>query len=379
MVRTVLFLFPVIILLSLQDEKKDITRFNQSDLFFQTAEIVPHIVDFQDTIANDTLFEYRNKEGQPLMYSRKILTGVCIEGKCRLVRINLFWHVTGRYLGFELPGGEFLSKTEHHPFKPQEYDRLHFLLADPQSALSQYSLDELVPKQDTAQNGVDAVSTATLAAVLDYIVEGAVYTTYTLWHIIHGPTQREIELLTTKNLSAPLILRILKSESLNDQVWALNHITAETEITEDIQKEFFGFISGDDVYLVERALAAIPEKLLSDIEIQSKLADIFNETSFLKKRLILQRLKEAPVLHSGAVIRLTEHLESLSGTLVKSLMELLMQFDIENKTIVADVQPLLENKNRYIANQAFKFLDSLENPDRKTERKIEKFKEQNNF
>ncbi|MFW6310196.1 MAG: hypothetical protein ACOC1D_03765 [Prolixibacteraceae bacterium] len=378
MVQTVLFLFSVIVVLSFQDEKKDITRFNQSKLFSQTAEIVPHIVDFQDTIPNDTLFEYRDKNHLPLMYSRKILTGVCIDGKCRLVRTNLFWHVTGRYLGFELPGGEFFSKTEHHPFKPSEYDRLHVLLADPQSALSQYTLDELVPNKDTTKE-VDAVSTATIADVLDYIVEGAVFTTYTLWHIAHGTTRREIELITTKKLTPELILRLLSSETIHDQVWALNQITDEIEINDSLQNKIFRFIGGNDVYLVERALSALPSHILSEPETQFRLAEIFKTTGFLKKRLILQRMHEAHSLNIGALAEFTSELNTLSGTLVKSMIELLIHFDIQNKNIIAEVQPLLKNENRYIANQALKYLESLDNPDRKTARTIEKFKRKNRF
>lgn len=376
MVRTVLFLFSVIVLLSFQDEKEDISRFNQSDLFSESAETVPHIVDFQDTIPNDTLFEYRNNKGEPLMYSRKILTGVCIDGKCRLVRINLFWHITGRYLGFKLPGGEFLSKTEHHPFKPEEYDRLHVLLANPQSALSQYSLDELVPNKDTT---IDAVSTATIAAVLDYIVEGAVYTTYTLWHIIHGSTQREIELLTTKKLTPELVLRLLKNESIHDQVWALNHITDEIEITEDLKNKIFEFIGGEDVYLVERALSALSPEILSQPETQLRLAEVFKTTDFLKKRLILQTMQDAQKLDKTALAEFTEELNTLSGTLVKSVIELLMYFNVENKNTIAEVQPLLNNENRYIANQALKYLKSLDNPPNNIERKVEKFKKKNRF
>lgn len=376
------FIFTIIVFLvlfSFQKKKEKITRLNKPVLFEKTTEIVPHYIEFNDTIPSDTLYEYIDHNKMPLMYSRKILTGVCIEGKCRLVNINLYWHVTGRYLGYELPEGEFLSKTEHHPFKKDEYDRLHALLADPQSALSQYSIEELVPKKDSTKNKVDAVSTATIAAVLDYIVKGAVYTTYTLWHTVYGPTQREVELMTTKNLTEPLVVQLLNSESLTDQVWALNHITEKVKVTPRLQNRIFEFISGEDVYLAERALNALPKDLLSSDETQMQLTAVFQETTFLKKRLILQSLKDAAVFHDSAIKIFCNHLPGLSGTLIKDFMELLIRFEVNEKQIVAEVEALLKNENRYIANQALKYLESLENPDKKTVRRIEKYRKKNNL
>jgi len=368
-----------LIVFSFQKKKEKIIRLNEPVIFEKTAEIVPHYIEFNDTIPSDTLYEYIDENDIPIMYSRKILTGVCIEGKCRLVNINLYWHITGRYLGFELPEGEFLSKTEHHPFKKEEYDRLHALLTDPQSALSQYSIEELVPQKDTTKNKVDAVSTATIAAVLDYIVKGAVYTTYTLWHIIYGPTQREVELMTTKNLTGPLIVQLFNSESLTDQVWALNHITDKIEITPRLQNKIFKYISGEDIYLAERALNALPDTLLSNEKMQLKLAEIFEKSDFLKKRLILQSMKNSTVFHDVAIEQLCNELSNLNGTLVKDLVELLVLFKVDEKQVVEKIQPLLKDENRYIATQALKYLESLDNPDKKTERRIEKYRRKNNL
>ncbi len=371
-------------LFSFQNREENISRLNQTELFEHTAEIIPHVIQFQDTIPNDTLFEYQNAEHMPLLYSRKILTGVCVEGKCRMVKINLFWHVTGRYLGFELPAGEFLSKTEHHPFSPEEYDRLHALLADPLSPLSQYSIDELVPQkdslsQDSTKNTVDAVSTATIAAVLDYIVKGAVYTTYTLWHIVYGQTQREIELLSSENLSPQLISKLLDSQSIDDQVWALNHISNKIQVTPEIQDKLFSYISGEDIYLAERALNAMNTNMLANKKVQMQLAEKFKNVGFLHRRLILQKMNEAPELFPEVLSEFNTQLSGMNGTLVKSWIELLLKFGIQDKQVVEEVQKLLENENRYIANQALKYLENLDNTDKKVARDIRKYKKKNNL
>lgn len=376
-------IFSVLILLavvlSFQKSEENIRRFNQPELFEKIDTIVRHQVNFNDTILGNTLLEFKDNTGLPLMYSREILTGVCIDGKCRLVKISLFWHITGRYLGFELPNKEFLSKTEHKPFAPDEYDRLHELLANSLSPLAQYSLDELVPKKDSTANDVDAVSTATIAAVLDHIVEGAVYTTYTLWHIVYGTTQNEIETLTRKNLMPQLILRLFKSEVLKDKIWALNHISEETEITPEIREKIFEFIQDEDVYLTERALNALKPELLAVKQIQNQLADIFGETGYLQKRLILKRLEEAPVIHPETAEKLASEMHNLRGALVRTTIQLFEKHDIENKKVIDEITGLLENENRFIASHAVQFLEQLENPDKKTQRKLSKYKKKYNL
>ncbi len=304
-----------ILLLSFQNEKKKIRRMNTSTISGEIDKIVPQTIDFKDTIPNDTLLIYFDTENCPVKYSRKIIVGVCVDSECRLVNIELFWNITGRYLGFELHKGEFLSKTEHSPFKPEDYDLLHKLLSDPLSALAHYSIEELVPASDSTKIEIDVVSSATISAVLDYIVEGAVYTTYTLWHIVYGPTKREIEKLTIGKLNSELILKILDSNNLDDKIWVLNHIPNSVEITPELQNKFMEMIAGNDIYLAERSLNALkPESLTDDIQI--KLINAFTETGFLLKRMIIQKLKQAPQLNIEVTTTLSSQLITMNGTLV---------------------------------------------------------------
>lgn len=370
------YLSIVIIFLAIsifQDEKEEIIRFEDKNLFseFPVRNFV--IADFRDTIPNDTLFVYNNHANQPGFYSRKIITGVCIKGECRMVNIELYWNITGRYIGFKLPQGEFLSKTEHVKFKPEEYDRLHILLKDHQSALANYRLEELVPVQDTNKQKVDAVSSATIAAVLDYIVEGAVYTTYTLWHIIYGPAKREIERISTAKITPDLAMRILESQNLRDKVWCLNHLTADLEFTEELQNKLLSYISGNDVYLAERSLNALKPGAL-DNALQQKLAGIFNSAGFLQKRLIIQKLNEIETLDYKAALELATEMPKLNGALIKQMLELFASHRQFSDDIIAKASELLENENRYISNQAFSFLENASTSDKKVLKKMDKYR-----
>ncbi|HYH56983.1 MAG TPA: hypothetical protein VD772_10250, partial [Anseongella sp.] len=178
----------------------------------------------EDSIPNDTLFQLRSAEGFPLAYYRKINTDVCFDGKCRMLKVQLYWNITGRYLGIELPPGEFLSKSDHERFNLSEYARMNRLLADSLSPLADYTFEELVPPADElgtapANTGVggfavDAVTSPTSPAMADHVVAGAAYTTYRLWHFVYGPTQDEVERLTEEALSQELLQKILESPDM---------------------------------------------------------------------------------------------------------------------------------------------------------------------
>ncbi|NQU55239.1 MAG: hypothetical protein HQ522_22195 [Bacteroidetes bacterium] len=342
----------------------------------EVQKTVAYTNPINDTIPGDTLFIHYNLNEAPVMYSRPIITSVCIDGECRLVNIELFWNITGRYLGFELPKGEFLSKTKHAPFNAKEYDRLHNLLGDPLSALANYSMKDLATPNDSTKTKVDAVSSATIAAVLNYIVEGAVYTTYTLWHITYGETKRTIEKLTSQKLNSELVLRILESNNLKDKVWVLNHISDKMKISPELLQKLMETISGKDIYLVERSLNALKPEVLTD-DLQLKLATIFENSGFLQKRLIIQKLKETKQLSPEVVQLFSLAMNNMNGTLVKTTLELFKIHKIEVEQVEAQVSELLKNKNRFIANQAYQFLNRAEIIDKRTIKTIEKYKKRN--
>ncbi len=365
-------LFSPVIMLYFQPDES-VKRMHEPSVSHPITKKIPHIIHFNDTLFNDTLLEYSSADNLPVMYSRKVVTAVCIKGECRLVRIELFWDCTGRYLGFELPPGEFLSKTEHVKFVPSEYDRLHKLLSDPLSALANYALSDLVIVKDSTKQKVDAKSSATIAAVLDYIVEGAVYTTYTLWHIVYGQTRREVEKLTSEKLNEQMALMILESKNLEDQIWALNHISEKVELTPPLQDKLIQYINSDDIYMAERSLNAIRAEALNE-EIQNRIMQLFSDAGFLKQRFILQKFKDAPELSNATTLSLSQNIQTLQGALVKLALELLDVKKIDEEIVNNNISVLLKSENRYVSNLAYKFLETRSQIDKKTLKSIEKYK-----
>jgi len=211
---------------------------------------------------------------------------------------------------------------------------------------------------------------------LDHIVEGAVYTTHTLWHIVYGTTKSEIEKLTVNRLNSELVLLILNSNNLKDQVWTLNHMTEKIVVSVELQNKLVELISGKDIYLAERSLNALKPEVVTD-EIQMKLVAIFQSSGFLQKRLIIQKLKECDYLNPAIIEVLSAELNGLNGTLTKKILELYKVHSINDNITVLEVAKLLKNQNRYISNEALHFLKSIDNLDKKTEKAVRKYDKKN--
>lgn len=360
---------------SFRSSDETIRRFNGS-FDFSEYTIVEHDVIFSDTIPGNILLEFRDKQNIPVLFSRKIVSEVCADTTCRMLNIEIYWSPTGRYLGFQLPPGEFLSKTEHVKFTPGEYDRMHGLLGNANSPLAMYSLKELAPKKDTLAGKVDAVSSATVSAVLEHIVKGAVYTTYTLWHIIYGPTKREVEQISARQLDQNRVLNLLKQPVLSDKIWVLNHFPQNLKPTAEINNLMLSFISGNDVYLSERTLNAIGPQLL-DAEMQNSLATVFGKSGFLQQRLILQKLKEAESFSKKAAETLSFQLKNMNAALIKLAIELYIEKKTDSEIITSNVAQLLENENRFISGNVFRYLQQSNSMSSKTRKTFEKYARKN--
>ncbi|WP_346860437.1 hypothetical protein [uncultured Draconibacterium sp.] len=349
-----------------------IQRLDKSVVDSEISSIDSFVCAINDTLSNKILIVYSDRNGNPVYYSRNIDTDVCTDGECRMVSIKIFWNFTGRYLGFELPEGEFLSKSNHILFTNSEYDRLHEVLLDANSALANYTIQQLAPVKTKSSNSVDAVSSATIAAVLNYIVEGAVYTTYTLWNIVHGPTKMEIEKITEQRLSSELCLNVLNGNNLKDKIWILNHISWVKPISKDLNNKLIELLSANDKYLAERALNALqPEVITNDIQLN--LAKAFKSLGFLQQRLILLKFKELDHLNVEAAEILTNELNNLNGTLSKSMLDLYTVHSIDNIETNFKIAQLLKNGNRYISEHAFQYLKHQNELDHRTQKLIHKY------
>ncbi len=60
----------------------------------------------------------------------------------------------------------------------------------------------------------------------------------------------------------------------------------------------------------------------------------------------------------------------MNGTFVKSTLELFKLHNINSEKVLEQIAELLKNKNRYIAKQAFDYLNGVDNLNKKTSKKM---------
>ncbi len=309
----------------------------------------------------DTLFQLLSAGGNPISYYRKIKTEVCFDGSCRLLRIDLYWNVTGRYLGFELPSKEFLSKAEHTPFDKHEYLQLHDILADSLSPVGNLSYQNLIVG-NYADAKVDGVTRPTSKDVLPYVVKGAVFTTYTMWNLIYGSTQADIEQATETVLTPRLLLDILNSTDTWDRYWALDRLGILPKISQDVQNSVLNFVCDDTYNLAARAIAAIPQHWCDDTAFQQALWSTFDSVQYVLRPKLIGKLSMCKKIDRSVLLGIAERLSRMNGPVLTAGLACLRNYLPDDPVIREHVTAMLHHQNPYIVNQVKRFLqEAVEN------------------
>ncbi len=348
--------------------------------FFREAAVkekpvrqVEYRMDFGDSTASDVLYQNLTRDGIPVSYSRQIETSVCFDGKCRLLDIAVYWDPAGGYMGFELPPGEFLSKTDHDPFSHEEYLKLHRILSDSLSPLADYTFEELVP--GTGNPGeVDAVSSATLKDILEYIVPGAAFTTYRLWHIVYGKTGEAVSRLSSDIFTERLALMLLAAGEPRLQCWAMDRLRKLPEWDREVREKVVDLTRSDNLNVSASAIASFPESVADGKEVQAALAGLVSDGAYAVRKPAIQKLKDAGTLRPETVSFLTEIMFRLNGDLLGEVLNLFLAKKVTDVNTLRKVSDILETGNRYSAGKALDFLEKVKPEDALVQKRIQAFK-----
>src|SRR5690606_5013529 len=198
--------------------------------------------------------------GNPVCYHAYIFTPVCEDNLCKPVYIDLYWDLLGNYLRYEVPADQPLTKLDHVVFTPEEYGRLHDMLQDSESLLKDYQIEEFVESTANARPGgeVDAVTGATAKSLQAVVIPGALYTCYTLWHIVHGRVQDTIASVTDSLVSPALLSHFLRSDNYRYQHYALDRLMDDQgKVASEFEQDVVNLIASSNVFLAQRVLKAI--------------------------------------------------------------------------------------------------------------------------
>lgn len=330
---------------------------NDRTLDLPVARVEKAVIDIDDEISLDTLYQHLSGSGYPVYYSRNVRTNVCFDGKCRLLDIVLFWNPTGRYLGFEMPEDEYLSKFDHDPFTKEEYIRLNELLADPALPLGNFAYNEIILASEMPQDDVDGVSGATSKDILEYVVEGAAYTTHKLFKTVYGETQRIVQQWTAELSDDTFIGLVLEGANYEDKIWVLGSIRGNLAKYPGVRETVLELIKSDDYSLSEKALNVFVGRDMEDESVQEELMGGFNEFDYGQRNSVIQLLKKAANLFPSTIYMLNSQLSDMEVPLVVETLELYKINRIRDKDTVEAITALSRVENRYLATKAAEYLN----------------------
>lgn len=252
------------------------------------------------------------------LYGARVYTPVCEGKKCYSIEIDLYWDVLGRYHHFDTVPGKGLSKLDHIPLTSSDYCRLDTVLRDPQSILSSYSMEELV--ENTRSSGIDGITGATLEVLKRGIVDGAVYSCYTLWHIAHGPVVDSLKKATKGMLSQELVQKMVELDD-QDIFYYLIHSFSDQEFKSYLPEVLITIREGEGYYS-KNAIESIPDEILADSLSQAFFAEFYPELDYFAQVALLESLNSQNLSEAlkSVISNEEEERDSYKYELVKKLV-----------------------------------------------------------
>lgn len=189
-----------------------------------TSKIIEHKVNVKHPGISDsesleyTLIEVSDESERSYFYM-DVESVVCGSKECRVDVVRIFWNELGQFSKLKMQNNAVLEKNDGIPFTNDDYQKLNGILGDVNSPLQNFYKDELV--DDSHANAADAYSGATVVINKKAIVEGAVWTCYTLWHWVNGDAISYIRNISAKKYNKEDLRELLVASDVKYRVFAL--------------------------------------------------------------------------------------------------------------------------------------------------------------
>lgn len=211
---------------------------------------------------------------------------VCEDSLCYAIKLNCYWDVLGRFERYEEVPGHELTKLDHEPFTFQDHQLLFALLRNEASVLSDLSKEELVKKK--REDEVDGYSGATISAVKNEVVPGAVYSCYTLWHTVNGAVADSIQHFTQQHLSDKLLQQIVELEGPERDNFLLENFDVEGFHT--YRAEVLDMLNRGGASFGSALIKKLPSDLISDKSFQDELAGLYSNLGYFTQKALVNNL-----------------------------------------------------------------------------------------
>ncbi len=322
-----------------------------------TVAVVPFMITENDTNTYQLKLAL-DERGNPVYFFRNIFTPVCLTGECKPVYINFYWDLLGNYTHYDMPEGEILTKMDHDEFSEDDYTKLQDILINSSSLLKDVEMEDLISTgTEHLADSVDAKTGATLKSIKKEIIEGAVYTCYTLWHIAYGDVVvGKMRSVTDSLCNETLLHTFLNSPNYHYQYWAMGKVMDNNgKVKPAFLPDVKHIIQGKNIFAARYAL----QKITSDQTDAGWLWEVYQQSTYAFQLELLKKMEKVPVpentqqviaghlkqgneVQSGLIIDILEKQPQLSTTTMKTMAGLLKSAPA---TISDRIYGLLKERN----------------------------------
>ena len=275
------------------EERDSILSEKKVDKYLKTSKIREFQITENDTLTY-TLKLALDDSGRPQYFFRNIFTPVCYTNECKPVYINFYWDLLGNYLRYDLPEGKILTKIDHDEFKPEDYEKLSEILSRPNSIFADLKMEDLMTKgTDSLTNDVDAKTGATLKTIKNEVIDGAVYTCFTLWHIAYGKqVVDKMKTISESYLNNEMLHNFLSNSNYHYQYWAMEKVIDKNgSVKEEYEKDIEQIIKGKNLFTARTALQKTGNDFFLDEPKQIWLWEAYQSASYPMQIAILKKLE----------------------------------------------------------------------------------------
>ncbi len=235
-------------------------------------------------------------------YTASITAPVCEEGICYNVNVVFNWNLIGEFTDYQIQPHDPLTKLDHEPFTLADYAKLQSILKNHDLIFTGMKAEELVV--ETAEADVDGYSGATVEAIKDEVVDGALFTCHTLWHVANGAVVDSIRQHTKVLLDQPLIDRIFGLQSSKANYYLIDNLS-DTQFEQNIAR-LLALVKNAQGYFPKNTIEKIPPKLFAKNEVQDFLVQNYDSLSYYTQVAALNKLQKVPLQERLAKKLLTE-------------------------------------------------------------------------
>ncbi|MEA2069428.1 MAG: hypothetical protein U9P12_09520 [Verrucomicrobiota bacterium] len=299
----------------------------------------------------------KDEHGFPLEYCLLLKTKVCLDGTCEELEATLKWDALGRFSRLEHVEDAPLAKGDLKPFSAEDYVQLDQILRNRRSILGAHPLDFFLTHPTHQSTDVDGITAATPQAVKGAVVDGAAYTSWTLWHWANGEVVSQLYSQTLSLADADYLLQCLNSSDRRFVRFALDRLLEDGLEDPRQQTAIFHILESGGQANCTSALQLLLEASDDLDQVHQKLIGLIGKNGG-SSQLILAYLKEQPGLDLEIWVGLAEQLKHIPGYRdLDGALAVLTEHANGSPEVRSLVAQLLESEDRFVVRRAAIFLE----------------------